>query len=360
MSSEILKKFVCTRPFQYLDFQQTSQWVCCPSWCPTNISNSSNLVLNLKRNVETNWFSETAQDIRASVMDGSYRHCDKAVCPSLNKLINAQEVSENFIPVESVKKILGINSLEDLSSFRALPEEIVFGFDRSCNLKCPSCRIDLVANDSTDSIDYKMKLHMIHLIESKLAGSLKKIYITGSGDPFYSKIYRDYLMNFDINKYPNLEYIILITNGILLNQKMWQSLKAAPYVKSIEVSLDAGTQITYETLTRLGGDWVRLIDNLNFLSTLKTLDNIVLSFVVSENNFLEMKTFYDLMMTIFKNSNAGIQINFRQLVHWDYNAYSKEQTESLQVFNSTHPKYENFKKEFEQILGLPNITHNFY
>ena len=35
--TDILKKYVCTNPFNYLDVQPNSQWICCPSWAPTNI-----------------------------------------------------------------------------------------------------------------------------------------------------------------------------------------------------------------------------------------------------------------------------------------------------------------------------------
>jgi MoaA/NifB/PqqE/SkfB family radical SAM enzyme len=89
--------------------------------------------------------------------------------------------------------------------------------------------------------------------------------VTGSGDPFYSKIYRDYLLNFDITKYPKLEQLQIITNGNLLDEPLWKKMKATPYIKTIEISIDAATKETYEKKTRWNGQWDRLIENLKLL-----------------------------------------------------------------------------------------------
>ena len=61
---------------------------------------------------------------------------------------------------------------------------------------------------------------------------------------------------------------------------------------------------TYEGITRLRGNWDVLISNLKFLSTLDSVDDIYLSFVVSEKNYDEMFLFYQTMMDIFKDSKV--------------------------------------------------------
>jgi len=225
--SDFLKKYVCTNPFNYLDVQSNSQWLCCPSWAPTNIKADENgneyYPVKFTDNLLSNWESSIAQDIRRSVIDGTYDHCDHKVCPSLSNLINTGKQPNNFITKENFEKTTGIYSIEDLHKFKGRPEEILFGFDRSCNLKCPSCRDRLVPNDEIGSEDYKHKKFLLEQIETNFSQSVKKLLITGSGDPFYSKIYRDYLVNFDISKYPNLEQIqrTNIIHGHQLLRDVW-------------------------------------------------------------------------------------------------------------------------------------------
>ena len=184
--------------------------------------------------------------------------------------------------------------------------------------------------------------------------------VTGSGDPFYSKIYRDYLINFDITKYPKLEQLQIITNGNLLDKKMWNSLNASPYIKVIEVSIDAATKETYENKTRLNGNWDRLIENLKFLATIDTIEEFICSMVVSKHNYKEMYEFYNLISEIFKKSNfkSGVKINYRQIVDWG--TYSKDDLKELQVFEPNHHLHNDFLNELHKINDLEVVFNKFY
>lgn len=346
--SDILKKYVCLNPFRYLDVQPDTQFICCPSWCPTDIQETDD--------IEQNWFSKTTADIRKSVTDGSYSHCNHKVCPSLSQLINTEQVPPNssFIPIEE------FHDTYDLENFKGLPEQLLFGFDKSCNLRCPSCRSQLVPNDSVESTEHKHKLDLLTAIEDKFSESMRSIMVTGSGDPIYSKLYRDYLINFDETKYPNFENIHMITNGVLLNEKMWNKLKSKKFIKTMEVSIDAGTKETYENVTRLNGDWDALIDNLNFISTQTTIKYLACSMVISKYNYKEMETFYNLISNIFKNSSFTLSINFRQIVHWYTSAYSIKDISNLSVFDQGHPEFDNFLIELKKIHGKQNVDHNFH
>jgi hypothetical protein len=349
MNKDILKHYVCTNPFKYIDIQTSGDYVCCPSWCTTNI----------RAGDEMSWMSDEAIDIRKSMLDGTYRHCEHTICPSLSELINNKKVSYNFLPIEVFKDLYHVKDIEDVVNIKETPEEILFGFDRSCNYKCPSCRLDIIPNDNEDSEEHKKKLKILEYIETNFAQRAKKLLITGSGDPFYSKIYRDYLQNFDETKYPNLEEIQIITNGKMLNEKMWNSLSAKKFIKTIEISIDAGSKFTYENITRLNGNWDVLIENLKFISTISTLNNMVVSMVVSEKNYLEMEMFYNKMMEIFKNSKFYLSINFRQHVYWGTGLYSEEEVNKMQVFNHEHQFFKSFMDELMKIDNKPYVSHNF-
>lgn len=360
---DILKKFVCEMPFMYSDVQTISQWVCCPSWGPDNIRLDSDGKANWRPidesdDVMKNWTSSMVKNIRKSVVDGSYKYCDHKICPRLNELINTGRKPTLFREIHEFKKVYNIQTEEDIINYKTPPEEILFGFDRSCNLKCPSCRINLIPNNNLQSPQHKAKLHLLKSIEDNFASGLKKIMITGSGDPFYSKIYRDYLINFDVTKYPKLEQLQIITNGNLLDKKLWNQMNATPYIKTIEVSIDAATKDTYETKTRLNGNWDKLIKNLKFLSTQDhIIEQFICSMVVSKHNYKEMGLFYELITGIFKKSNfkSSLGIHYRQIVDWE--TYSKDDLKDLQVFEPTHYLYNDFLNELN---NLSKIVENYW
>lgn len=350
-----LTKYVCKNPFVYLDAQgENGSYICCPSWCPTKINETAE---------EIGWNSQTAKEIRKSVADGSYRYCNKQVCPSLNTLINTEEVPNNFWRKKDFDIQYNIETLEDVENIECYPEQLLFGFDRSCNLQCPSCRLDFVPNFKKGTKQYDERIEILKTIENSYSKYIREILITGSGDPFYSNIYREYLQNFDKTKYPSLDIIKLITNGQMLNKKMWDSLSCKEYIKAVEVSIDAGKKETYEGITRLRGNWDILISNLKFLSTLDSVDDIYLSFVVSEKNYDEMFLFYQTMMDIFKDSKVltkRFSIVYRQHVHWEDGAYTEKEVESIQVFNKSHKLYQSFLNELDKIHTQKFVEHNFH
>ena len=348
-SKNILNDYVCLSPFEYIDIQDKHDFVCCPSWCPTNI----------RRDKGIDWHSSPAIEIRKSVLDGTYSHCSHDICPSINLLKNTGEKPHNFLTKKEFAEKYNIEKPEDVYRFDSGPEEVLFGWDRSCNLKCPSCRVNLIANDPENSEQHSEKVRLMKLVEKRLGPNLRKILVTGSGDPFYSNLYRDWLINFNKDMYPKLEEIQVITNGKMLTEKMWSKLNAAPYIKLIEISIDAGTKETYENITRINGKWDLLLDNLRFLNTLTTVDKIIVSMVVSELNYKEMHTFYKLMSTIFTNFQKHLHINFRQHVYWGTGKYTEHEVEKMQVFKKGHPEYLDFINEVKKIDGKPNSSHNF-
>lgn len=347
-SESKLKQFVCKNPFEYFDIQENSSYICCPSWCSKDV---------FTNNGKLGWDDYSNIDVRKSVLDGSYKYCDKNICPSLNKLLNTNEIPNNFVKKDKFVEYYSIQNLNDLNNIEFDCKNILFGFDRSCNLKCSSCRVGMVINDRIDSDEYKLKLNILNTIEQRLAKTLKSILITGSGDPFYSNLYRNYLINFDKSKYPNLDEIKIITNGIMLDEKLWNSLNAKDFIKSIEISIDAGTKQTYENVTRLNGNWDRLLSNLKFISQIKSVDFFQLSFVVSELNYMEMILFYDLITNIYRGRK--FEVVFRQHVYWEDGKYTKEEVDSLSIFNISHKKHNLFLKELNKIYNKPFVNHNF-
>lgn len=333
-----LKNYICDVPFNSLEVHNNSCFLCCPSWLTKKIElNNGNLdgVFN----------SESVMDIRRSVTDGTYSYCDEKMCPHLNKLISDKVATG---PIKSREDSRFKKNMDDL-----LPEHVMMNFDRTCNYKCPSCRTDTIV-ENIDGIRRIEKT--INEIDNLYSSNLRIIYITGTGDPFVSVGFRNYLRNFNPEKYPKLNRIHLHTNASMWNKEMWNSMPSIhEYVRSCEISIDAGTKETYETKTRIGGNWETLISNLEFISTIPKLSTIKTSFVVQDTNYKEMEIFYNLMYKILGDK---VQVYFGKITNWG--TYSDSEYKIKQIWDPSHVDHEKFKKEFNKIWKMPNVFHNLY
>jgi len=333
-----LNSFVCNVPFTSLEIHNNVCFVCCPSWLPNKIEISEIPLKDM-------WNSEPIIDIRKSMLDGTFKYCNKEMCPYLSKLIKDG--------IETGPITLKSNSVshQNLIIENNTPDYIVMNFDRTCNYKCPSCRVDLIVEDSK-GIQRVEKT--IEDIDKYYSQHVKTLYITGSGDPFVSVGFRNYLRKFNPKKYPNLEKIHFHTNASMWNKEMWDSMpNVHKYVKSCEISIDAGTKDTYENKTRLGGDWENLMNNLKFINTLRM--RVKTSFVVQDTNYMEMETFYNLMYSIF---GKKVNVFFGKITNWG--TFSEGEFKLKQVWDVEHPEHQLFKKEFNKIWKNRNLFHNLY
>jgi len=333
-----LNSFVCNVPFTSLEIHNNVCFVCCPSWLPNKIEISEIPLKDM-------WNSEPIIDIRKSMLDGTFKYCNKEMCPYLSKLIKdgieTGPITLKSNPVSHQNLIIENNT----------PDYIVMNFDRTCNYKCPSCRVDLIVEDSK-GIQRVEKT--IEDIDKYYSQHVKTLYITGSGDPFVSVGFRNYLRKFNPKKYPNLEKIHFHTNASMWNKEMWDSMpNVHKYVKSCEISIDAGTKDTYENKTRLGGDWENLMNNLKFINTLRM--RVKTSFVVQDTNYMEMETFYNLMYSIF---GKKVNVFFGKITNWG--TFSEGEFKLKQVWDVEHPEHQLFKKEFNKIWKNRNLFHNLY
>jgi len=343
MSDVNLKNYVCVVPFKELEIQNPRKMLCCASWLK--------LWLPSHLSAKDAWNSEEAIKIRESVLDGSYKYCDKKLCPFLSTLIDSgittgpifhKDVVPNYVR-KSIDKFLNNEEIH--------PYTLQFSFDSTCNLKCPSCRNELITEDR---IGINRVKNQIEKLQKDLGQTTRRLYITGTGDPFISVGFRHFLRNFKKSDWPVLDRIHLHTNATKWNKKMWNSMKGVhKYIKTCEISIDAATKDTYENKVRLGGDWDELMENLKFISTIPTLNVIKTSFVVQQKNYKEMKQFYDLMYSIFGNK---VNVFFGKITNWgnmDEEQYLKEQ-----VWNPNHPEHTDFLIELNKTVPSKNSFHN--
>ena len=285
------ERHYCTRPFEFFEtYDDGSIGFCCPSWYNNyeigNINDNS---------VEEVWNGEAAQELRRSILDGSFRYCDEKVCPHLSTKTHCVQTLHQ---IETAGEKGWDLVADDIKNNRTIlnhsPLQIQFGYDRSCQLACPSCRLEVIMEGGA-------KRQFIIGLQDKLRKEAfkdaKTFTITGSGDPFASPVFRELLMTLKEEEAPSLEYIQLLTNGLLLD-KYWDKISdfAREKIKHISISIDAASEEMYKKV-RKGGDWNRLLENLSFAKKLKEEGQIIsfnTSFVVQDENVEEMLDFVDL------------------------------------------------------------------
>lgn len=331
------KDWICKQPFEFLEIFEHGTFMCCPDWLPEN--------LGLPQDIGENWRSEKAQKIRESILDGSYSYCSAKKCPKLAGLKEGK--TTGMVPKKEFLK-------EYNSTMEVVPRDVKFNFDRSCNLKCPSCRLDFITYD-LDKVEQTHQL--IAKIEEQLGQGLKRIECTGTGDPFFARSFRKWMMNFDPSKYPSLESIHLHTNATLWNKYNWDKMKNIHrYVKSCEISMDAASKDVYENRTRLGGKWDELIENLHYIATLPYLDTVTLSFVVQKNNLEDFDKFYYLADSIFGKSGKNWFVFYGSLTNWG--TFTPEEYAEQNISDTSHELYPQLKAIYNTLPKTERIRHN--
>ena len=334
--------YICTTPFVYTEVFDDQQFLCCGNWLYKDKD------IKQSENIKDNFYSDKAEYIRSTILDGSYSLCSETHCPKLAGLKN------DIKPVDFIEKTE--------ENIKKIKEEtrvsmVNFCFDRSCNLACPSCRVEFinVHGKERESVEEKMKQ-----LNDELSTEIERMYLSGTADPFFSNSYRKYLTNLNPEKYPNLHHIHIHTNANLWTKQFWSKLhKIHHLIKSCEVSIDASCKETYD-IVRKGGDWDKLIENLNFIVTLPNIKNFHFSMVVSDDNYTEMLDFYNLIKGLFdKNaptSKAHWDVFYNKLTDWG--TFSSDEFKSKCIFDPTHDSYQDFLSEFDKIKHIKNKTTN--
>ena len=79
-------KYICSAPFNYTEVFDDRQYLCCPSWLPVDVWDG--------KSINSSFKSNTANEVRESILDGSYKYCDEKQCPYLSGLKNNNHSSK--------------------------------------------------------------------------------------------------------------------------------------------------------------------------------------------------------------------------------------------------------------------------
>jgi radical SAM protein with 4Fe4S-binding SPASM domain len=286
----------CNNPFSMLTILENGDvYPCCTRWLDKPVGNI------LANHLMDIWRGARIGDVRSSVLDGSFRHCTR--CPYLPG-------PKGFVTVEgkaTFSSRWGRPGSEPWTTDRI--GILKLDYDQTCNLVCKGCRTfpsSLWVN--------RDKIQAIHeaLLSSGILSHVGCLYVTGAGDPFASVLYRTLLKDLTLVTKGSCPSVWIHSNGLLFTPRAWEDLGATTEkVSGISVSVDAACDDTYR-LNR-GGSWSRLLENLRFISALRSTRDIelILYFVVQSNNFHEMPEFVRMA-----EGFSASRVDFIALQNW--------------------------------------------
>ena len=271
-----LKTKFCANPFRRAELLIDGRVTpCCSLWVTHSYGDA------YTQSLDDLWNSKAAQQMRESILNGSFEYCRKDLCVPILK---------GTLPDRDAVTDLELRAIIDGHELRVSdpPRELFLANDESCNLTCPSCRSGLlVASD-------EKKAHLETVAQDVIfptlaAGRPIALSIAGQGDPWASPHYRSilrYLADHDCN----VTQLTLYTNGVLLTEAVWNNYKGLEkYHPKLGISIDAASSEVYARLRR--GDWNKLQTNLAFLGGLRqrgALGHFELNMTVQAENYFEM------------------------------------------------------------------------
>ncbi|WP_316187581.1 SPASM domain-containing protein [Bradyrhizobium sp. SZCCHNS1050] len=326
--NDYLKQFVCTLPFERFDIgPDGTVLLCCGHWMPTSVGNF------MDQSVEGVLNSRVALDIRKSVTDGTYKYCNHVDCGAM--------VRDTLTRVENAPEV--IRTAMETKDFRLdHPSEVMFAFDQTCNLSCPSCRTERIVEKPSQSTA------KARAVEDKFAPLLAKakiLHINPAGELFASKPSRKVLEMISDEAAPDVK-LAIISNGTLFSEQEWNKYPGIHNrVQSIRISIDAATKVTFEKLRRLGR-YEPFIENMRFLRHLRmtVVPQLKFSFTYQIENFREMPAFVD----------------FCEEMHADYAIFERLQNIAYTLADylerAVHRPEHRLYGEFIEVINTPKMS----
>lgn len=311
------KEYVCYDGFSNIEINTRGDILpCCPDW--HNHYEFGNIY---KQSFESIINSEKAKQFRKSIFDGTYKYCNRDICMST-----------------SVKKDKFLENCNEQGESNGIIDIIRFAHDRTCNIKCITCRNDYInVSDKTEKLNALINSHFIPMLKGA-----KIVHLNTNGEVFASSHCKK-LISEIIENYPNIKFNIT-SNGILFNEENCKKLKIEKRINNISISIPAATNKTYNKITGSIGrkNFIQLHKNLKYLIELKNkkeVNELSLIFVVNYYNYKEMIKFAKIPI-IRKNK---IKIYFWEYRPWDTSDLSKEY-DKMAVWEKENKNYKKFCK----------------
>ena len=322
---EHFKGRYCNHPFDDFEIRSDGEiFVCCPSYLPYSIGNAFKI-----KSVEEVQSSPTLAKLKDSIIRQDFRYCRWLHCEKI----------KNGLPTKPVR-----------AKVEYAPIDFRLSYDPTCNLWCPSCRNEKIVAKG------EQRERIMQLTDEIVLPLLKTAHscmMNGYGDVFASKACRKILETASPEGFPNLKFDF-ITNGVLFTAEEWEKFPGIHrMVRSIRVSIDAARKQTYDRI-RLGGDWVVLMENLEFISLLRRqgiIERFMISMVIQEENFTEMVDFAHMA----KRLGCEFAV-FEPIMNW--NTFAVDVFKQKAVHYSTHARHAEFRHELARVFEILPLANS--
>lgn len=321
----------CRVPWETMGVNTNGSVFICesPSWVPKFVGS----LLEVD-NVYDVLNSEMAQQIRQEIVEQRYYYCNHKISRVLatkHNVINVVPTDTEPLPYEPSGK----------TQVTAIPKNLIFDFDYTCNFQCPSCRVELINNN---------KHHVIRPINDRISAKIKTLVIDNittpveirwaGGEPFISEVYVD-LMDYCVASGKPIKHIIQ-TNGSYLIAKADLLERLLPYIKELRISFDAATAGTYSKI-RVGGVWENLLKNVQHvqeqIKRLGTHTTVSVDFVVQKENYKEIP----LLRKLCKDMGID-KIQYQRM--WNWGTWPIEEFNDRNIYNPEHEDYDQLLVAF--------------
>ena len=288
--------------------------------------------------LEEIWRGEVAVRHRSEAAAREYTSCSTLLCPYFHD--EARGVSRRFPLYEPV------DPERERSEAPNHPASLHLCNDTSCSLRCPSCRTGTVMARKAEQ-DRQKDFFLPRIVA--LLPKMKRIWITGSGDPFASKHYRELLAFLQSPEHRHIT-VDMQTNGVSVRRTGVGAVRLRRPPGGVIVSIDAGRPETYRKL-RAGGDWERLMRNLAFLGRKRReghIQHLRLDAVTQTCNFREIPE----IVNIVQETGAD-QAYFSIITNWGHMSWTEFC--SAFVFSPDHPQFGDFLDLYKNMRTDPLI-----
>ena len=204
---------------------------------------------------------------RGSIIDQSFRYCRKDECA---KLWNLDQVDD----------------LDSAIKYKKLPTTMNVQIDSNCNLKCGSCRNEVIWSKPANPTAEKILNRLIE--EYQDFNEPVWFQCDGTGDIFASTAYLNF---FNSDRLPKCFQFNLTTNGNLVTKNLDILEKIKDQIFSVCVSFDAATPETYKEIR--GGKFDLIIAGVKAMKNMG-IYRVNTSFVTQKKNYLELLDHYNM------------------------------------------------------------------
>lgn len=187
-----------------------------------------------------------------------------------------------------------------------IPKQLTLSIDMTCNLRCNSCRKELMIADKEER---DFSLCIVEKLKEMQWLNKSCLLLAGNGEVFFSPVYLSILKDKSISA----KTIKIMSNGILFTGDKWSLIENKYDEIYVSISVDAASKEIYKKLRH--GNFDVLIKNLKMLSKLKRegkLSFFQLNYVIQKDNLCDVIDFIKL------GKELGVDvINFTKLNDWD-------------------------------------------